>query len=83
MELVLCGLAVYKLAQILDSLTPREAMPWVKLLLVTALSYGSVLLIHADTPLISGLAVATLAGTAHTVLRMLTLIGDRALTKTR
>jgi hypothetical protein len=78
MSLVLCGLAVYKLAQILDSLTPREAMPWVKLLVVAGLSFGAAAIAALDDLLISGFAVATIAGAVHSLLRLLTLLGDRA-----
>ena len=81
--MILCALAVYKLAQILDSLSPREAMPWVKLLVVAALSYGATFLMGLENPLISGLSVATLAGAVHTVLRVMTLLGDRAQKQTR
>lgn len=81
--MILCALAVYKLAQILDAMTPREAMPWVKLLVVTALSYGATFLMGLENPLISGLSVATLAGAVHTVLRVMTLLGDRAQKQTR
>lgn len=81
--LILSGLAVYKAAQVLDALSPREAMPWVKLLVVTALSYGAATLANLDHLLISGLAVATLAGAVHSVLRLLTLLGDRASRQTR
>ena len=83
MTLIICGLAVYKAAQLLDALSPREAMPWVKLLVVILLSYGAVLLAQPDNLLISGLSVATLAGAVHTVLRLLTLLGDRAIKHTR
>jgi hypothetical protein len=78
MNLVLCALAVYKVAQLLDALSPREAMPWVKLLAVTLISYGAAAMGNLENLLISGLAVATLAGATHTLLRVLTLTGDRA-----
>jgi hypothetical protein len=81
--MIICALAVYKLAQILDSLMPKEAMPWVKLLVVTALSYGATFLMGLENPLISGLSVATLAGVVHTLLRLMTLLGDRAQKQTR
>lgn len=80
---IISALAVYKTAQVLDSLSPREAMPWVKLLIVTALSYAAAGLARLDDLLISGLAVATLAGAVHSVLRLVTLLGDRASRQTR
>jgi hypothetical protein len=58
-------------------------MPWVKLLVVTTLSYSAAAVIGLNNLLISGLAVATLAGAAHTILRVLTIVGDRALTTRR
>lgn len=76
--MIISALAVYKAAQLLDALSPREAMPWVKLIVVIALSYGAAALADLDGLLISGLAVATLAGAAHSVLRLITLLGDRA-----
>ena len=77
MLLILCGLAVYKLVQIADSLTPKEAMPWVKVLFSTLVSFGAVALYGSDRLVIDGFAVATVAGIVHTVLRLLTLLGDR------
>ena len=76
MDILIAALAVYKTIQVLDSLTPREAMPWVKILLGVALSYPAGLLMSVDDLAISGLAIATLSGTIHSVLRFLTLSGD-------
>lgn len=78
MDLVLAGLAVYKIIQFIDSLLPKEVMPWVKLLAALLLSYGACLLIDADNILINGAAVAALSGTVHSVLRLMTLTGDAA-----
>lgn len=77
MKLLLCALAVYKAVQILDALTPKEAMPWVKVLVSTIISFGAAALIGTGNLIIYGFAVATVAGTVHTVLRLLTLLGDR------
>lgn len=83
MDLIICGLAVYKFVQILDSLTPKEAMPWVKVLVSTIVSFGASALYGADNLLLHGFAVATVAGTVHTVLRAVTLLGDRHRRTTR
>jgi hypothetical protein len=81
MELLLCALAAYKLGQMIDALTPREAMPWVKLIVATLLSYGMLALAGladgAGDFVIKGLAISAVAGTVHTILRALTLMGDR------
>lgn len=76
MELFIAALAVYKVIQVLDSLSPREAMPWVKILVGVALSYPAGLLIGVENLALSGLAIATLSGTVHSVLRWFTLSGD-------
>lgn len=76
MDILIASLAVYKVIQVLDSLSPREAMPWVKILLCVALSYPAGWLMDVDDLLMSGLAIATLSGTVHSVLRWLTLSGD-------
>lgn len=78
MTYILLALAVYKLIQILDSLTPREAMPWVKILATTVLSYLLTLVVRVDEPIIGGLVVSALAGSVHTLLRLVTLLGDYA-----
>jgi hypothetical protein len=78
MEIFIAALAVYKAVQVLDSLSPREAMPWVKILLGVGLSYPAGVLLGIDDIAISGLAIATLSGTIHSVLRFLTLSGDAA-----
>lgn len=76
MDLLIGALAVYKTVQILDALSPREAMPWVKILVGVALSYPAGILLGVDDLAMSGLAIATLSGTIHSVLRALTLSGD-------
>jgi hypothetical protein len=76
MLLLICSLAVYKLVQVIDSLLPKEPMPWVKLLASVALSYGAAAIAGLDDLGISGLAVATVAGGIHALLRLLTLTGD-------
>lgn len=68
---------MYKVVQILDALTPKEAMPWVKVMVSTVISFGAAALMGTGNLVIYGFAVATVAGTVHTVLRLLTLMGDR------
>lgn len=79
MTYFLAGLAVYKAVQLLDSLSPREAMPWVKVLVGIALGYGAAVITGMDDIAIAGLAVATIASGCHSVLRLVTLLGDMAL----
>lgn len=78
MILLICGLAVYKVIQAIDALLPKEPMPWVKILAGVALGYGAAFVGDMDRVYLSGLAVATVAGTVHTVLRLATLAGDLA-----
>lgn len=78
MNYILAALAVYKIIQILDALTPKEAMPWVKIAFGIIVGYASILVVDFDNSLIAGLVVSALAGVCHTVLRLLTLLGDMA-----
>ena len=78
MNYLICALAVYKFIQLADALSPREAMPWVKVLVGVVVSYGSIFVLPFDDRWLSGLAVATLAGAVHAVIRLLTLTGDMA-----
>ena len=79
MTYVLAGLAVYKAVQMLDSVSPREAMPWVKVGLGIVLGYAASFIVGLDHIAISGLIVATIASGCHSVLRLATLLGDMAL----
>jgi hypothetical protein len=78
MELFVASLAVYKTVQVLDSLSPKEAMPWVKILVGIALGYASVFILSLEHKPVMGLTVAACAGIVHTVLRLITLVGDVA-----
>ena len=78
MELLVASLAVYKLVQLAESLVTKETMPWVKILFSISLSYAVAALLRVDNLAVVGLTVATLAGTVHAVLRLITLIGDLA-----
>lgn len=82
MSYLIAALAVYKLVQLADSLTPKEAMPWVKIVFSVILSYPITLVLGTPDPYIDGLAVATLAGVCHAVIRLVMLLGDNAQRKT-
>lgn len=81
MELVVCSLAVYKIVQTAEALSPREPMPWVKVLFSIAVSYVVGAVAQISDLWVSGLCIATLAGTVHAILRLLTLTGDMAYRK--
>lgn len=81
MEILLCSLAVYKFVQLAEALSPREPMPWVKVIFSVAISYGAAAIATLEDLWMSGLVVATIAGTVHAVLRLLTLVGDMAYRK--
>jgi hypothetical protein len=82
MTYILAGLAVYKLMQFLNTMTPKEAMPWVKVLAGVVLGYGMSFIANVPDKWIGGLVVATLAGACHGVLRLITIHGDLATRKT-
>lgn len=82
MNYLLAGLAVYKLMQFLNTLTPKEAMPWVKVLVGIAFGYGVAFIINLPDKWTSGLVVATIASACHGLLRLVTLHGDLAARKT-
>lgn len=81
MELILAALAVYKIVQLIDLFLPKEPMPWVKVVATLVVSYGMVFALWTDTIWLHGLVVATIAGTVHSVIRMITLMGDMARTR--
>lgn len=76
MSIVLCALAVYKLTQLVDALLPKEPMPWVKLIFSVAAGYGASVIAGTGNYAISGFAVAAVAGGIHSLLRLVTLVGD-------
>lgn len=82
MELFVASLCVYKTVQVLDALAPKEAMPWVKIVVGIGLGYAATFLINMEHKAVMGLTVAAGAGIVHTVLRLLTLVGDLARKKT-
>lgn len=82
MNYLLAALAVYKTIQLLDALAPKEAMPWVKILVSVLLGYAAQYPAHVDNYFIGGLVIAALAGIVHAMLRLVTLWGDVAQKKT-
>jgi len=78
MTFIICSLAVYKLVQLVDSVLPKEPMPWVKLIASTVLGYLAALVGGLDYLYLSGLAVTAVAGSVHSLLRLVTLAGDAA-----
>ena len=78
MNYLIAGLAVYKFVQLIDALTPKEAMPWVKILFSVVVSYITTLFMPVDHIVVAGLAISAIAGIVHAVLRFMTLTGDWA-----
>jgi hypothetical protein len=76
MNYIIGALAVYKIVQVIDVLAPKEAMAWVKIVFALLTSFGVVALLGMPNIFVAGCAVATLAGTVQTVLRLLVLLGD-------
>lgn len=76
MDYLIAGLATYKAVHVLDILSPRNAMPWVKVVVTVLLSYGAVALLSIPDVWTSGLAVATIASVCHAIMRLITLWGD-------
>lgn len=50
MNYILAGLAVYKTIHVIDVLTPKEAMPWVKILFGVMIGYLSTIFIDVSNP---------------------------------
>ena len=69
MEYIIGALAVYKAFQLIELLLPRPVMVWVKVVSSIALGYAAALIIGADPLALSGLAISSLAGVAHGMLR--------------
>lgn len=81
MTYLFCALAVYKVVQLADAFSPKEAMPWVKVLFGVLVSYGFCMFLSVPDKWLSGFIVATLAGAVHGILRLITLLGDLAVRK--
>lgn len=78
MNYIIGALAVYKIVHTIDVLTPKEAMPWVKVLFALLVSFLIAFMVGVDNVFIGGCAIATLSGTVHALLRLLVLLGDMA-----
>ncbi len=76
MDYLLGALAVYKITHVLDILTPKEAMPWVKVTFSLLISFIFSFVMQLPDPFIAGCAIATIAGTVHAFLRLIVLVGD-------
>lgn len=76
MEYLIAGLAVYKFIQLLDVLSPKEVMPWVKIVASIVAAYGATALLSIDRWWIAGLTVATIASACHGIMRLIMLWGD-------
>ena len=76
MNYLIAALAVYKLVQLADALTPKEAMPWVKIVFSIVVSYLASIVLGTPNIYIDGLAIATIAGMCHALVRLLMLLGD-------
>ena len=88
MMYIIAALAVYKSIHVTTSLLTREVMPWVKVVAGLLFSIGAVGFAgtrfgptNFSNFVLSSLAVATLAGVTHTVIRLLTFLGDMAARK--
>jgi len=77
--LLIGGLAVYKAIHVLTTVIPKELGAWVIVLLGAVLGVGASWWLGENNVLLSGLAMATIAGATQSVLRLVTLTGDLSL----
>lgn len=82
MDYIIGALVVYKIVHVLDTLTPKEAMPWVKVIFSLLVSFIISFVLGMTNVFIAGCAIATLAGTVHALLRLIVLLGDMTQRKT-
>lgn len=83
MLVLLAALAVFKIIHVIDALLPKEPANWVKVVATVVVSVPLSFGMDLDKPIVSGLAIATLAGAVHALLRLITLAGDRCQWTTR
>lgn len=76
---LICGFAVYKVIQLALTAIPKEPAPWIKVLAGVSLGMPSAFIVSLPYPLLSGLAVATLASAIHLMLRLIAVAGDLAI----
>lgn len=77
----IASLAVYKAIHFITSLLPREVEPWVKVVAGVLFGFLAAWIGNLESYLLSSLAIATLAGVTHTLIRLLTYLGDMAARK--
>lgn len=82
MDYILGALAVYKITHVLDMVTPKEAMPWVKVVFSLLVSFIISFVLGLPNVFIAGCVIATLSGTVHALLRLVMLLGDMTQRKT-
>ena len=82
MEYIIGALAVYKAFQLIELLLPRPVMVWVKVVSSIALGYAAAFISGADPIALAGLAMSSLAGVVHGMLRLITLAGDLLIRRT-
>lgn len=73
------GLAVYKIIHLVTLAVPKDIPLWVRIVAEVVLGVAVASLLSGRFLLFEGLAVATLAGTTHSALRLITLAGDLSL----
>lgn len=79
MTILIGGLAVYKAIHVLTTLLPKELSAWVTVFVGVVLGIGASWWLSENNVLLSGLAMATIAGATQSVLRLVTLTGDLSL----
>lgn len=79
MTLLIGGLAVYKVIHIITSALPKKLNGWVIVLSGAILGIITSVFISSENVVFSGLAMATIASATHSVLRLVTLVGDSSI----
>lgn len=77
----IAALAVYKVIHVITSLLSKKLAPWVLVLAGVVFGFGAALMYRPSSFVLSALAIATLAGIVHSVIRLLIYVGDMALRK--
>lgn len=81
MNILLSGLAVYKVVQFIKATAPVSIPPWVELLLSVLLSIGVTFVTGSGNVVLLGLVVATIAEATQMVMRLAAYAGDLLLRK--
>jgi ABC-type branched-subunit amino acid transport system permease subunit len=82
MSYLIAGLAAYKAVHLLDLSYQRPTAPWVKIAITVLFSYVFSFVLNVPQWWITALAVATIAGACHALMRLIILAGDYAHRKT-